>query len=109
MKNLIILIGHVGQQPEVKTLQNGAKVAKFSLATSEKWTDKQGQKKENTDWHNCECWEGLAGVVESYVKKGSLLYIEGQQKNEQYQDELGVTKYRHFVRVKNLQMLDKKT
>ena len=75
--NKVILIGHVGKDPEVKHLDGGVTVAKFSLATNETYTDKNGQKVNQTEWHNIVVWRGLAETVEKYVKSGKLLYIEG--------------------------------
>lgn len=78
--NRATLIGNVGADPEIKTTQSGKKFASFSLATSERWTDKTtGEKKEVTTWHRCVVWnENLVAVVEQYVKKGSRLFVEGQ-------------------------------
>jgi len=93
--NKVILIGNVGKDPEVRTFGNGGKVANFSVATSESWKDRQtGEKKEKTDWHNIAIFnEGLVGIVERYVKKGSKIYIEGQLKTRKWTDRDGNDKY----------------
>ncbi len=93
--NKVILIGNVGQDPEIRQFQNGGQVASFSLATSENWKDKAtGEKKEKTEWHRIAVFsEGLVRVVQSYVKKGSKLYIEGQLETRKWQDKDGQDKY----------------
>ena len=93
--NKCILVGNVAKDPEVRTFGNGNKVANFSLATSESWRDKQsGEKREKTEWHNIAVFgDGLTGVVERYVKKGSKLYIEGKQQTRKWQDRDGNDKY----------------
>ena len=87
--NRATLMGNVGQDPEIRSMVDGRRVANFSLATTEKWTDKQtGEKKERTEWHRITVWnDGLIGVIEKYVKKGSPLYIEGQIQYREYQKE----------------------
>ena len=93
--NKVILVGNVGNEPEVRTFQNGGRVANFSLATSERWNDKNsGEKKEKTEWHRVSVLnEGLIKVIENYVKKGSKLYIEGQLETRKWQDQNGQDKY----------------
>ena len=76
--NKVILVGHVGKDPEVRYLDGGVAVARFSLATSETYKGKDGNKVEQTEWHNVTAWRGLAEIIEKYVKKGQLLYIEGK-------------------------------
>ena len=105
MFNKVILIGNVGKDPEVKTI-NDTQVAKFSLATSESYKDKQGVRKTITEWHNIECWGNLAGIVESYVKKGSQLLIEGKNKTNSWEKD-GEKKYMTVVKVDNLRMMSK--
>lgn len=90
--NKALLVGRVGKQPEVRHLENGKSVASFSLATSETWKDQQGQKQESTEWHNVVFWGNVVKVIESYVNKGDLLYIEGKIKTKSYEKD-GVTKY----------------
>jgi len=103
--NRVTLLGRVGQEPEVRYLEGGIAVAKFSLATSENWKDKDGNKKETTTWHNIEAWRKTAEVVEKYVKKGDLLYIEGKIKNSEYTDKDNIKRYRTDIVVESLQML----
>jgi single-strand DNA-binding protein len=104
--NKVILIGNVGQDPEVKYIKEDLPVAKFSIATSESYT-KDGEKVENTEWHNIVIWRNLAKVVEKYVKKGSKLYLEGKITNRQYEKD-GETKYFTEIVCHNMQMLDSK-
>ncbi len=84
--NKVILVGHVGKDPEVRYLEGGVAVAKFSLATSETYKNKEGNKVEQTEWHNVVMWRGLAEIVEKYVKKGQLLYVEGKIRNRTHGD-----------------------
>ncbi len=86
--NKVILIGNLGKDPEIKSFQNGGKIANFSIATSESWKDRAtGEKKERTEWHNISVnSEGLVGVVERFLKKGSKVYIEGQLRTRKWQD-----------------------
>ena len=87
--NKVTLLGNVGKDPEIKTFQNGGKVASFSLATSESWKDKtSGEKKTATEWHNIVVKnEGLVGIVEKYVKKGAKLHIEGKLETRTYEKD----------------------
>jgi single-strand DNA-binding protein len=93
--NKVILVGNVGQDPEIRQFQNGGQVASFTLATSETWKDKAtGERKEKTEWHRISILsEGLVRVVQNYVKKGSKLYIEGQLETRKWQDQSGAEKY----------------
>jgi len=93
--NKVILVGNLGNDPEIRTFGNGGKVANFSIATSESWRDKQsGEKREKTEWHRIAVFgEGLVGVIERYVKKGSKLYIEGKLQTRKWQDRDGNDKY----------------
>ena len=93
--NKVILVGNVGQDPEVRQFQNGGQVCNFSLATSENWKDKNtGERREKTEWHRVSVFsEGLIRVVQSYVKKGSKLYIEGQLETRKWQDRDGNDRY----------------
>jgi single-strand DNA-binding protein len=84
--NKVILVGHVGKEPEIRTLDNGAKVARFSLATTESYK-KDGQKVDQTEWHNIVAWRGLAEIVEKIIHKGSLVYLEGKLKSRSWEDE----------------------
>jgi single-strand DNA-binding protein len=84
--NKVILVGHVGKEPEIKTLDNGTKIARFSLATSESYK-RDGQKVEQTEWHTIVAWRGLADIVEKIIHKGSLVYLEGKLKSRSWEDE----------------------
>ncbi len=93
--NKVILIGNVGNDPEIKTTQSGSRLVNLSLATSESWKDKAtGERKENTQWHRVVIFnDALVGVVERFVKKGSKLYIEGQLETRKWTDQSGAEKY----------------
>jgi single-strand DNA-binding protein len=110
--NKVILIGNLGKDPEIKSFQNGGKIANFSIATSEQWKDKMsGERKERTEWHNIVInGDGLVGVVERYLKKGSKVYIEGSLRTRKWQDRDGNDRYTTEVVVAgmsgNLTMLD---
>lgn len=93
--NKVILVGNVGNDPEIRSLNSGDRVCNFSLATSESWRDKQsGERKEKTEWHRIVVFnDGLVGVIERYVKKGSKLYIEGQLQTRKWTDRDGNDKY----------------
>lgn len=91
--NKVILLGRLGKDPEVRTLENGAVVANFSLATSETYRDKTtGERKENTEWHNIVLWRNPAEIAAKYLKKGDQCYIEGKLRTRSWQKE-GVTRY----------------
>lgn len=93
--NKVILVGNLGRDPEIRTFQNGGRVASFSIATSESWKDKQsGERKEKTEWHRISIFnENLVGLVERYLKKGSKVYIEGQLETRKWTDKEGQEKY----------------
>ena len=93
--NKVLLIGRLGNDPEIKQMQNGKSVARLSVATSESWKDKNtGEKKEKTEWHRVVIFnEGLVGVVQKYLKKGAQVYIEGQLNTNKYTDNNGQEKY----------------
>ena len=106
--NKVILVGHLGKDPEVRTLDNGAKVARFSVATTESYKDRNtGERVDQTEWHNVTLWRGLADVAESYLKKGSLVYIEGKLQTRSYEQD-GITKYATDVVGRDLTMLGRK-
>jgi single-strand DNA-binding protein len=102
MVNKVILIGNVGQEPQVKDLDNGNKIVNFSLATSERYTNREGEKVEETEWHNCVCFGKTADIAAQYVEKGKKLYIEGQLKTRSWEAEDGSMKYKTEVNVRNL-------
>jgi single-strand DNA-binding protein len=101
--NKVILVGHLGNDPEVRNLPSGGKVVNLSLATSESWKDKNsGEKREKTEWHRVVIFaEGLARVAESYLKKGSKVYLEGQLQTRKWQDQSGADKYSTEVVLQN--------
>lgn len=106
--NKVILVGNVGKDPEVRYLDNNTPVARFSLATSESYTNKNGEKVDQTEWHNIVVWRGLAKVVESYVRKGRQVYIEGRIRTRQWQDKDGNTRYTTEINADNLQLLGRR-
>lgn len=93
--NKVILVGNLGRDPEVRTFQNGGRVANLSLATSKSWKDKNsGERKERTEWHRVVVFnEGLVGVCERFLKKGSKVYLEGQLETRKWQDQTGEDRY----------------
>ena len=92
--NKVMLIGNLGQDPEVRSFQNGGKVCNLRIATSETWKDKEGQRQEKTEWHTVAIFsEGLVRVCENYLKKGSKVYIEGQLQTRKWQDQNGQDRY----------------
>ena len=103
--NKVILIGNLGQDPEVKSFQNGGRICNLRIATSENWKDKNtGEKKERTEWHTVVLnSDGLVGVAERYLKKGSKIYIEGQLRTRKWQDASGNDRYSTEVSVGGMQ------
>lgn len=113
--NKVMLIGNVGKDPEVRYLESnpqnaGAnpKVATFPLATSERYRDRSGDVRENTEWHNIVAWRGNADVAEKYIRKGTQLYIEGRLRTRQWTDQAGAKRYTTEVVVDTLQLLGKR-
>ncbi|MEO1648951.1 MAG: single-stranded DNA-binding protein [Pseudomonadota bacterium] len=110
--NKVMLIGNLGADPEIRSFQNGGKVANLRIATSENWKDRNtGERREKTEWHTVAIFsEGLVGVVERYVKKGSKVFIEGQLETRKWQDQNGQDRYSTEVVIRNyggtLTMLD---
>jgi single-strand DNA-binding protein len=105
MINKVILLGRLGKDPIIRKLDGNRIVANFTLATNETYL-KDGQKMESTEWHNLEMWDQQASVAEKYLKKGSLLYIEGKIRTDKYKDADGVEKQLRKIRVLSFQMLD---
>ena len=106
--NKVILVGNLGKDPEVRYLDNGVAVANFSLATTENYKNKQGERVSQTEWHNIVLWRGLAVVAEKYLKKGSSIYIEGKIKNRKWEDKDGNTRYNTEILGDNMTMLGTK-
>ena len=107
--NKVILVGHLGRDPEVRTTESGAKVARFSLATTETFKDKNGERKDQTEWHNIICWRGLAETAEKYLNKGKLIYVEGKLRTRSWDDNTGAKRYTTEVYADNFIMLGAKT
>ena len=105
--NRVQLIGRLGKDPESKFTPTGKKVAHFSLAVSNRWKDKSGETKESTEWVNIEAWGRLGEVCQEYLKKGSLVFLEGRLKTDKYEDN-GETRYYTKVVALTLQFLDKR-
>lgn len=106
MLNNAQIIGHLGRDPEVRYLPSGEAVASFSIATTEKWKDKQtGEAKEVTEWHKISAFGKLAEIVERFLQKGSLVYVSGQIKTRKYTDKDGVEKYSTEIRASEMKML----
>jgi len=104
--NKVILIGNLGKDPEVKYTPSGVPVAKFSLATNERYKDKSGEWQDRTEWHNIVAWQRLAEIVGEYVKKGSKIYIEGRLQTSSWEDkQSGEKKYRTEIVVNDLVLL----
>lgn len=106
--NKVILIGNLGQDPETKSFDNGKKVANFSLATSETFKNKDGEKTTKTEWHRVVLWSPLAEIAEKYLKKGSKAYIEGKIESRSYTDNEGVERYVSEIKGFSLVMLGAK-
>lgn len=107
-----MLIGNVGRDPEVRYLDGSAgsaKVATFTLATTERYKDRNGETRENTEWHNIVAWRGNADVAEKYVKKGTQLYIEGRIRTRSWDDQSGNKRYTTEIIADTLQLLGKKS
>ena len=105
LRNKVQLIGNLGQNPEVKELNGGKKVAKFSLATNETYRNKAGEKVTDTQWHNLVAWGKTAEIIEKYLKKGSEVAVEGKLLNRNYTDKEGVKRYVAEIQVSELLML----
>ncbi|MGD0710608.1 MAG: single-stranded DNA-binding protein [Bacteroidales bacterium] len=106
--NKVILIGNLGKDPEVRSLENGTKVASFSLATTESYKNKEGQKVDQTEWHNIVMWRGLAEVAEKYLKKGGQIYLEGKIRSRSWDDKEGNKRYTTEIIADTFTMLGSK-
>lgn len=105
IKNKVQLIGNLGNNPEIVTLESGKKLAKFSIATNESYKNAQGEKVTETQWHNLVAWGKTAEIVEKYLTKGNEVAIEGKLTSRSYEDKAGVKKYVTEVVVNELLML----
>lgn len=109
--NKVILVGNVGKDPEMKYFDNDVAKANFSLATSDRGYTTSGgtQVPERTEWHNIVCWRGLAQIAEKFVKKGTMLYVEGKIRSRSYDDQNGVKRYITEVVADNIELLSRKS
>jgi single-strand DNA-binding protein len=106
--NVMFLIGNVGRDPEIRTTTGGSKVATFSIATTERWKDKDGERQERTTWHNCVVWGLLVKVVEDYVHKGSKIAVLGRMEVRKYTNSNDEERTAHECIVQNLELLSPK-
>lgn len=106
MKNLVILIGNLGDDPAVRYTQSGAPVASFRVATTERWKGQDGQMQEQVEWHSIVAWKRLAEICGEYLHKGSKVYIEGKLQTRSWEDNNGVKKYTTEIVAREMQMLD---
>jgi single-strand DNA-binding protein len=108
--NKVILVGNLGNDPEVRATSTGARIANISLATTESWTDKQtGQKQDRTEWHRVVFFNRMAEIVEQYLTKGSQVYVEGRLQTRKWQDQNGQDRYTTEIVANDMQMLGGRT
>ena len=108
--NKVIIVGHLGNDPEMRSMPNGEAVANISVATSEAWTDKNtGERREVTEWHRIVFYRKLAEICGQYLKKGALVYIEGRLRTRKWQDQNGQDRYTTEIQGDVLQMLDSRS
>jgi single-strand DNA-binding protein len=105
--NRVQLIGRLGRNPELKNIPSGKKVCVFSMAVNRRWKDKDGESQEITDWFNIEAWERLGEICSDYLKKGSLIFLEGRLQTDSFEED-GNTRYFTKVITSNMQMLERK-
>lgn len=108
MINKVILVGNLGADPEIRTLENGSKVARVSVATNENYQDKNGDWQKITEWHNVTAWRRLAESAEKYMKKGQMVYVEGKLSTRKWQDQNGNDRYSTDVVAKVLRSLERR-
>ena len=111
--NKVMLIGNVGRDPNIRYLDGnsgsqGSKVATFTLATTERYRDRSGETRENTEWHNIVAWRGSADLAEKFIHKGTQIYVEGRLRTRSYTDQAGVQKYTTEVVADNIQLLGRR-
>lgn len=106
--NKAFLIGNVGKAPDTRSLQGGAKVSQFTLATTERFTDRGGESHENTEWHTVVVWNKSAEFVERFVKKGAQVFVEGKIRTREWSDQQGNKRYSTEIVADKIQLLDKK-
>jgi len=103
--NKVILVGNLGADPEIRVLSSGTKTARLRIATSETYTNKNGERVTNTEWHTVNVWRGQADVAEKYLTKGKQIYVEGKLRTRSYDDKDGVTRYVTEIEADNFTML----
>lgn len=103
--NKVMLIGNLGRDPEIRYTTNGQAVANFTLATTERYTDREGERQENTEWHRIVAWGRLAEICGEYLTKGRMVYIEGSIRTRSWEDKEGNTRYTTEIVARNMQML----
>lgn len=109
MINKVILVGRLGKDPEIRSTPGGQSVAKFTVATDERFTDRNGEKQERTEWHNIVAWGKLGEICGQYLKKGKLVYIEGRIRTDSWDDkESGQKRYRTEIVANEMKMLDRR-
>ena len=104
--NKVTLIGRLGQDPEIRYTQSGSAVTNVTIATNDYWNDKQGERQERTEWHSLVLWGKLADLAQSYLKKGSQIYVEGRLQTRDWEDQQGQKHYKTEVVVTTMQFLD---
>ncbi|MEE4167122.1 MAG: single-stranded DNA-binding protein [Desulfocapsaceae bacterium] len=108
MINKAIIVGNLGADPEIRYTQNGAPVATFNVATSERWRDQEGNQQESTEWHRIVAWRKLAEICGEYLHKGSRVYIEGKIQTRKWQDQSGNDRYTTEIVAREMKMLDRR-
>lgn len=106
--NKVLLIGNVGKDPEVRHLESGVAVASFTLATTERYRDRNGQYQDLTEWHNIVCWRNLAELSEKYINKGSQIFVEGRLRTRSWSDQNGQKRFTTEILADNIRLLGKK-
>lgn len=106
--NKVLLIGNVGRDPEVRHLESGAAVATFTLATTERYKDRNGQYQDQTEWHNIVCWRNLAEFSQNYIVKGSQVFVEGKIRTRSWTDQTGQKRYTTEIVADNIRLLGKR-
>ena len=106
--NKVILIGNVGKDPEVRHLETGSAVASFTLATTERYRNRNGELQDQTEWHNIVCWRNLAELSEKYIKKGAQIFVEGKIRTRSWADQTGAKRYTTEIVADNIRLLDRK-
>lgn len=106
--NKVLLIGNVGRDPEVRHLESGVAVASFTLATTERYKDRNGVMQDQTEWHNVVCWRNLAELSEKYISKGSQIFVEGKIRTRSWSDQTGQKRYTTEIVADNIRLLGKR-